>query len=62
MQFWLKKHGIPFYVAAPLSTIDLETENGDLIPIEERNKEEVRFCHKTRLVRDDVDVYNPALM
>ncbi|HPP09691.1 MAG TPA: S-methyl-5-thioribose-1-phosphate isomerase, partial [Defluviitoga tunisiensis] len=54
-----KKHGIPFYVAAPLSTIDLETENGDLIPIEERNKEEVRFCHKTRLVRDDVDVYNP---
>jgi len=55
-----KKHGIPFYVAAPLSTIDIETENGNAIPIEERNKDEVRFCYKTRVVRDDVDVYNPA--
>jgi len=55
-----KKHGIPFYVAAPLSTIDIETKNGEGIPIEERNHNEVRFCHKTRLVPDDVNIYNPA--
>lgn len=55
-----KKHGIPFYVAAPLSTIDIETKDGEGIPIEERNHNEVRFCHKTRLVTDDVNVYNPA--
>ncbi|KUK80049.1 MAG: Methylthioribose-1-phosphate isomerase 2, partial [Petrotoga mobilis] len=55
-----KRHGIPFYVAAPLSTIDIETKNGEGIPIEERNHNEVRFCHKTRLVTDDVNVYNPA--
>lgn len=55
-----KRHGIPFYVAAPLSTIDIETKNGDEIPIEERNSNEVRYCHKTRLVPEEVNVYNPA--
>jgi len=55
-----KRHGIPFYVAAPLSTIDIETKDGEGIPIEERNHNEVRFCHKTRLVPDDVNIYNPA--
>jgi methylthioribose-1-phosphate isomerase len=55
-----KKHGIPFYVAAPLSTIDLETPTGEEIPIEERNRNEVRYCHKSQLVDDSINVYNPA--
>jgi methylthioribose-1-phosphate isomerase len=55
-----KKHGIPFYVAAPLSTIDLETPTGEEIPIEERNRDEVRYCHKSQLVDDSINVFNPA--
>ena len=55
-----KKHGIPFYVAAPLSTIDLETPTGEEIPIEERNRNEVRYCHKSQLVDDSINVFNPA--
>jgi len=39
-----KEHGIPFYVAAPTSTFDLETLSGDKIPIEERSEEEVKIC------------------
>ena len=35
------RHGVPFYVAAPLSTVDLETPSGDRIPIEERDGAEV---------------------
>ena len=38
-----KAHGIPFYVAAPRSTFDLSTPNGDAIPIEERDQEEVAY-------------------
>ena len=55
-----KEHGIPFYVAAPLSTIDLETPTGEEIPIEERNRNEVRYCHKSQLVDDSINVFNPA--
>ena len=55
-----KKHGIPFYVAAPLSTIDLETPTGEEIPIEERNRDEVRYCHKSQLVDESINVFNPA--
>ena len=36
-----QRHGIPFYVAAPLSTVDLDTPTGDAIPIEERGRDEV---------------------
>ncbi len=39
-----KEHGIPFYVAAPTSTFDLETESGEKIPIEERSQDEVKKC------------------
>ncbi len=39
-----KEHGIPFYVAAPTSTVDPNTEKGDDIPIEERSEEEVKTC------------------
>jgi methylthioribose-1-phosphate isomerase len=55
-----KEHNIPFYVAAPLSTIDMNTESGDSIPIEERTHNEVRFCHKTKMVHDNVKVFNPS--
>ncbi|KLO20821.1 methylthioribose-1-phosphate isomerase [Marinitoga sp. 1197] len=55
-----KKHGIPFYVAAPLSTIDLNTPTGNEIPIEERSHKEVRFCHKSKMVPEEIKVYNPA--
>ncbi|HEY8287435.1 MAG TPA: S-methyl-5-thioribose-1-phosphate isomerase [Chloroflexota bacterium] len=53
-------HGVPFYVAAPTSTIDLATPTGDTIPIEERKPEEVRSAHGHRLVPDHFPVYNPA--
>jgi methylthioribose-1-phosphate isomerase len=56
-----KAHGIPFYVAAPISTIDLETPNGEGIPIEERNPEEVTQLHGSRRIAPvGVSVWNPA--
>jgi methylthioribose-1-phosphate isomerase len=53
-------HGVPFYVVAPTSTVDLATTDGDAIPIEERRAEEVRGAHGHRLVPDRFPVYNPA--
>jgi methylthioribose-1-phosphate isomerase len=41
-----KYHGIPFYVAAPVSTVDLKTPNGDNIKIEERSSDEVLYINK----------------
>lgn len=56
-----KAHGIPFYVAAPLSTIDLATPNGDGIPIEERNPSEVTQLYGSRVIAPvGVSVWNPA--
>jgi methylthioribose-1-phosphate isomerase len=56
-----KAHGIPFYVAAPYSTIDLQTKSGAEIPIEERNAQEVTTIHGSRPVAPaGVTVYNPA--
>ena len=54
-----KSHGIPFYVAAPISTIDYECPAGDSIPIEERDKEEVTHISGKKIA-PDVNVYNPA--
>ena len=54
-----KHHGIPFYVAAPVSTIDIECESGDMIPIEQRDISEVTNIGDTRIAAD-VEVYNPA--
>jgi methylthioribose-1-phosphate isomerase len=55
-----RQHRIPFYVAAPLSTVDLDTATGDGIPIEERAGEEVaEFCGR-RVVPDGVPVRHPA--
>ncbi len=56
-----KAHGIPFYVAAPYSTIDLKTKSGADIPIEQRNPLEVTTIHGSHPVAPDgVAVYNPA--
>jgi methylthioribose-1-phosphate isomerase len=55
-----KEHGIPFYVAAPLSTIDLACPDGDRIPIEERNSVEVTETFGMRTAPDGVGVWNPA--
>lgn len=55
-----KYHGIPFYVAAPLSTIDIHTTNGAAIPIEERSGDEIRKLGNTQLTPLDVNVYNPS--
>jgi methylthioribose-1-phosphate isomerase len=53
-------HGVPFYVAAPLSTIDLATPDGDHIPIEQRAAREVTHLGPARLVPEGADVWNPA--
>ncbi|MDH5254266.1 MAG: S-methyl-5-thioribose-1-phosphate isomerase [Nitrospira sp.] len=56
-----KAHNIPFYVAAPYSTIDLKTLSGADIPIEQRNPLEVTTIHGSHPVAPDgVAVYNPA--
>jgi methylthioribose-1-phosphate isomerase len=56
-----KAHGIPFYVAAPYSTIDLNTKSGADIPIEQRNRLEVTTIHGSHPVAPTgVNVYNPA--
>ena len=56
-----KAHGIPFYVAAPSSTIDLATPSGDQIPIEQRNPQEVTTIHGSHpIAPTGVDVLNPA--
>jgi methylthioribose-1-phosphate isomerase len=53
-------HGIPFYVAAPWSTVDLATATGAGIPIEERSAAEVTHIGSTQLVPDGATVRNPA--
>ena len=55
-----KEHGVPFYVAAPLSTIDLDCPDGDRIPIEERDPAELTGLFGTRIAPDGVGVLNPA--
>jgi methylthioribose-1-phosphate isomerase len=55
-----RHHGIPFYVAAPVSTIDLATARGDDITIESRAADEVRRVHGTAVAPKGVDAYNPA--
>jgi methylthioribose-1-phosphate isomerase len=55
-----KEHGIPFYVAAPWSTIDLDTRDGAAIPIEERNPREVTHVGSNQLAPEGVQVRNPS--
>ena len=54
------KHDIPFYVAAPISTLDLSLKSGNEIPIEERNGKEVTHIKEHQLAPDGVGVQNPA--
>ena len=53
-------HGVPFYVALPCSTIDLSIPDGSGIPIEEREKDEVRTLYGVQTAPKTVGVYNPA--
>jgi methylthioribose-1-phosphate isomerase len=55
-----KENGIPFYVAAPLSTVDLEASDGSSIPIEQRNKREVTHIGGKQMTPDGVGIENPA--
>jgi methylthioribose-1-phosphate isomerase len=55
-----KEHGIPFYVAAPISTVDLLTPDGSLIPIEERPEREVTHVGSARIAPVGARVRNPA--
>lgn len=55
-----KTNKIPFYVAAPVSTIDPTIKNGDMIPVEERGPEEIRRFGKREIGPMDVHVLNPA--
>lgn len=56
-----KYYGIPFYVAAPYSTIDLSTKCGDDIVIEQRKPDEVsKLWYEKRMTPDGVSIYNPA--
>ena len=54
------EHKIPFFVAAPLSTIDLNTAEGDQIPIEERDQREVSHLGAARLAAEGALIRNPA--
>ncbi len=55
-----KHHNIPFYIAAPTSTIDISIKTGSDIPIEERDKNEVIFFRGQRIAMDETEVFNPA--
>ncbi len=55
-----REHGLPFYVAAPMSTIDLMTPDGSAIPIEERPEREVTHVGSSRLTPVGASIRNPA--
>ena len=55
-----QKHDIPFYVAAPISTLDLTLASGNDIPIEERSTEEVVMFNNKRIAPENIDVGHPA--
>ena len=55
-----REHGVPFYVAAPISTLDISLASGEEIPIEERDPAEIRAGMGKVTAPDDVPVYNPA--
>jgi len=55
-----KAHNVPFYVAAPLSTVDFSLTDGSQIPIEERNSREIYQVGETAIAPEGIDFYNPA--
>ncbi|MCZ6671253.1 MAG: S-methyl-5-thioribose-1-phosphate isomerase, partial [Acidobacteria bacterium] len=54
------QHQVPFYVAAPISSLDLSIASGDEIPIEERNAEEVTHFDGNRVAPEGIEARNPA--
>ena len=55
-----REHDVPFYVAAPTSTVDLATADGRAIPIEERNRREITHIGSVRVAPEEARVWNPA--
>ena len=55
-----RAHGVPFYIAGPTSSIDLNTPSGDAIPIEERDPQEITCINNTAIAPDGAQAYNPA--
>ena len=55
-----KRHHIPFYVAAPISTLDLKLASGNQIPIEQRAAHEVTHVHGVPIAPEGTQVANPA--
>jgi methylthioribose-1-phosphate isomerase len=55
-----KENSIPFYVAAPISTVDMACPDGNKIPIEQRNTKEVSHIAGKQMVPDGVSIENPA--
>ena len=55
-----KEHGIPFYVAAPYSTLDMELDNGSQIEIELRDEDEVTAFNHQKTTPEGTRAYNPA--
>jgi methylthioribose-1-phosphate isomerase len=55
-----REHGVPFYVAAPISTVDLACPDGDRIPIEERSPDEVTHAAGVRIAPAGVAAFNPS--
>jgi len=55
-----REHDIPFYIAAPLSTIDMTCPDGEHIPIEERDCKEITHIRGQQIAPDEVKCYNPA--
>ena len=56
----IKEHKVPFYVAAPVSTLDPEIKSGDDIPIEERDVDEVAFIQGVQVAPEGIFIKNPA--
>lgn len=55
-----KVYNVPFYIVAPISTIDFDIKTGDEIVIEERSSEEVTHIENIRIAPEGIEVYNPA--
>jgi methylthioribose-1-phosphate isomerase len=55
-----KENNVPFYVAAPISTLDLTLESGDKIPIEERAAKEITHVQGVAIAPEGIKVANPA--
>lgn len=55
-----KHHGIPFYIAAPITTIDFNTKTGSDIKIEERPRKEMTHINEFQIAADGIGVWNPS--